>query len=514
MTDSKSKPVVLSESANELKKNIGKAVIQINSDILTLIEVYKKGKLSGTVLLSDKDAAVEDRVKTTSARLEETIKTLQSQPDYVKSEGLDKLIKLMSTTTETAHTLFDANSGFEFVSKDKVIETQELAESAVSEMKQKDQMIANTFNDLSKTLSTISISPEKACTVESELRYLSSYKQERYRKLEKMLKKHMQDHTDKLEKAWKDEKENLDYTGLKEIRFEFDQADRQVRNSINEWERRKYSDVLADHLTDMHDQLFQVYYEKYTKMADIKRQEAAVYRKKERELQEYKNEKKRSIPSWSKNVDYSKYKPDLLSWDKEHHLTSASSKFGQFVEMLKKEDRLVTFEQVQTRLGKQRDEIDIIKKIVELLDAINEETCYNKLSKAWDGITNFKKDKSESLNDFFSRFETMQYSLNLADDSYVELGPKATSEDKELMFARKIELNDKLKAVILLKSLRVDDHHLRDILSKVNFNQEPAAVYESTKIAIRDICGSQTSVGSQDVFYTKPWSSQASRSRS
>ena len=97
------------------------------------------------------------------------------------------------------------------------------------------------------------MSPEAACTVESELAYLSSYKQERYRKLEKMLKKHMKDHTEKLEKAWKDEQGSLDYTGLKEIRFEFDQADRQVRNSINEWERRKYSDVLADHLLDMYD---------------------------------------------------------------------------------------------------------------------------------------------------------------------------------------------------------------------------------------------------------------------
>ena len=51
--------------------------------------------------------------------------------------------------------------------------------------------------------------------------------------------------------------------------------------------------------------------------------------------------------------------------------------------MLKREDRLVTFEQVQTRLGRQRDDTDIIEKVIKLLDAINEETCYNKLSKVW-----------------------------------------------------------------------------------------------------------------------------------
>ena len=161
----------------------------------------------------------------------------------------------------------------------------------------------------------------------------------------------------------------------------------------------------------MHDQLFQVYYEKYTAMADEKRQEAAEQRKKEKELLDYKNEKRRSIPTWPKNVAYNKFKPDLLSWNKEHHLTSASSKFGQFLEMLKKEDRLVTFEQVQTRLGKQRDAHDIILKVVCLLDTINEETCFNKISASWDAIISFKKLEDETLNDFFSRFETIQFSF-------------------------------------------------------------------------------------------------------
>ena len=231
---------------------------------------------------------------------------------------------------------------------------------------------------------------------------------------------------------------------------------------------------------------------------------------------EYKNEKIRSIPSWPKNVEYSKFKPDLLSWNSEHHLTSASSKFGQLLEMLKREDRLVTFEQVQTRLGRQRDDSDIIIKVIKLLDAINEETCYNKLSKAWDCIVKFKKDDSESLNDFFSRFETMQYSLNLADDSFKEPDAGASLESKELMFSRKLELNDKLKAVILIKSLKVDDNYLRDILAKVDFNQEPQSVYENIKVAIRDICGSNHSDGPQSVLYTNPWhhSDSISRSRS
>ena len=159
--------------------------------------------------------------------------------------------------------------------------------------------------------------------------------------------------------------------------------------------------------------------------------------------------------------------------------------------MLKKEDRLITFEQVQTRLGRQRDDLDIIRKVVVLLDAINEDTCFNKLSKSWDAIMKFEKEKEESLNDFFSRFETIQYSLNLADDSFVEPDERMSNDVKEKMYNRKIELNDKLKSVILIRSLGLDENLHRDILAKVDFSKEPAVVYQETKVAIRDICGSQ-----------------------
>ena len=43
-----------------------------------------------------------------------------------------------------------------------------------------------------------------------------------------MLKKHMKEQTDKLDKAYKEEKDTLDYIGLKEMRFEFNQADKQI----------------------------------------------------------------------------------------------------------------------------------------------------------------------------------------------------------------------------------------------------------------------------------------------
>ena len=50
-----------------------------------------------------------------------------------------------------------------------------------------------------------------------------------------------------------------------------------------------------------------------------------------------------------------------------------------------------------------------------------------------------------------------------------------------LMMNRRIELSDKVKAVLLIKSIGVDEAHKRDILTKVDFNKEPNIVYESTK---------------------------------
>ena len=184
--------------------------------------------------------------------------------------------------------------------------------------------------------------------------------------------------------------------------------------------------------------------------------------------------------------------------------------------MLKKDGKIHLFEQIQARLGKSRNVNDIIEKIVTLLDEINEETTYNKISRSWDSIISCKKKTSESLNEFFSRFETLHFSMNLADDSYIEPTSKASLENKVVMLGRKLEINDKLKSVLLIKSLGVDGSYKRDILSKVNFDMDAKEVYESTKIAIRDICGQEEKFsGPEDkVLFNKPWSRSRSRSRS
>ena len=105
----------------------------------------------------------------------------------------------------------------------------------------------STFGDglgagISGALSALAIDPDVAKSIEAELAGISQYKQDRYKEIEKTLKKHMQDQTNKLEELWKKDKHNLDYTALKEIRFEFDQVDEQIRSMINDWneDERKY----------------------------------------------------------------------------------------------------------------------------------------------------------------------------------------------------------------------------------------------------------------------------------
>ena len=115
-----------------------------------------------------------------------------------------------------------------------------------------------------------------------------------------------------------------------------------------------------------------------------------------------------------------------------------------------------------------------MKKVIELLDSVNEETTYNKLLKSWKLISTFKRDPSKPLNEYFSEFETLHYSLNLADDTFKEIDRLSFKSEidyfkqKEKMSSRKMEMNDKLKSIQLLEGLNIDDSHKRDILSKID----------------------------------------------
>ena len=46
-------------------------------------------------------------------------------------------------------------------------------------------------------------------------------------------------------------KDVLDYQALKEIRTEFEATYKNLRNMVNEFDRRRISDLLSDHLMDI-----------------------------------------------------------------------------------------------------------------------------------------------------------------------------------------------------------------------------------------------------------------------
>ena len=64
---------------------------------------------------------------------------------------------------------------------------------------------------------------------------------------------------------------------------------------VNEWDKRKLSDKLSDHLMDRIDFMWDQYMNEFRRMDEEKRKEAAVQRKKNQEMEEYKREKSKIV---------------------------------------------------------------------------------------------------------------------------------------------------------------------------------------------------------------------------
>ena len=519
MKSAETSPSNLNRSAADLKKNIGRLILKLNSDVLDLIVEYRKVKHNGD--FSEKGKDLELSVTKKKVSLEKTLKMFESKPDFVKQEKLERFVSMVNTNISTAAKVLESKEEDNEVLLVEAQESAKEAKAVIADIEAEEEKIVN---DIAKLTANLSIAIESNSdiagdeTFNRELKSIGKYKADRYMKMRKDIETKMQRHHDDLKEKWEKEKDIIDHQALKDIRLDFEATHKKCRYMVSEWEKKKLSEILTDELVDIIDNKFDEYMASFQKMNDIKTTEAARLRKKSTELEEYKKEKRRAIPTWPKALPYSKFKPDLISWDEEHYLTSGSVKFGLLVEMLKSFDRISTFEQIQVRLGKQRNDKDIISQIVKLLDTINEETVYNKISSAWEEIVSFKKTEGQTLNEFFSKFETLQYSLNLADNSYTDFGSIVEGEDfqyykkREEMNSKRLELGDKLKSVILIKALGVDATYKRDILSKINFDKNPSEVYNDTKTAIRDICGKLKvqncdNGGSEhtEVNVVKPW---------
>lgn len=138
--------------------------------------------------------------------------------------------------------------------------------------------------------------------IEKELGYLDTYQATRVRKMKKEIEDKMDFHKEDLMTKWKEQKDFLDYQALKEIRYEFESTHKKMRFMVNEWDKRKLSDKLSDHLMDKIDFMWDQYMNEFRRMDEEKSKEAAVQRKKNQEMEEYKREKRRAIPSWPKSL--------------------------------------------------------------------------------------------------------------------------------------------------------------------------------------------------------------------
>ena len=508
------------KSSDQIKKNVGKIILQLNNDILEL----QNERIADTAAIG-----LKQNIESCQQVLVKSLLSLKEKPGFITNYQLGKLASLIETNIETIQTVL-RDGGVKEVNKKDIEKSKEEASRTIREGVTAEVILENeiplliakmvkSYDDKKTAFQEIALNKARETeeedidtAIEAELDGIDKYKSDRVKKMRKEIKEKMTYHKNDLLAKWSAQKEVLDYQASKEFRTDFEMTHRALRNMVNDWDRRKISDLLSDHLMDIIDKHFDEYMVEFRRMDEEKRMEAAYIRKRNVEIEEYRKEKRRNIPTWPKSMSYTKFKPDLLSWDKEHHLTSGSVKFGLLAEMLKCQDRITTYEQIQTRLGKERNDINIITKVVELLDGINEETVYNKLASAWEQILSIKRKKEESLNDFFSRFETLLYSLNLADDKYQDLEPMKEGRDlkyykeRENMMQNKVEMNDKLKAVHLLRALDIEESIRRDIISKVDFSKQPKDVFETVKTAIRDICGDgQTIKPEHQVMMMKPW---------
>ena len=86
--------------------------------------------------------------------------------------------------------------------------------------------------------------------IERELQALGKYQSDRFQHMMKEIMKRMSFHKSNLLVKWQEQHDILNYQALKEIRAEFEMTHKKCRHMVSEWDRRKLSDLLSDHLMD------------------------------------------------------------------------------------------------------------------------------------------------------------------------------------------------------------------------------------------------------------------------
>ena len=315
--------ITMTETPLNFKKRVGGAIFQLISDVLALQKGYKK--LKDGMNLSAVEVKLEQSVSDGVLVLEKELTVLEENEKYVKENSLEKYLVMLKTSIDTAHNVLDV--------KHFATETLRTLENMKKEAKLcLDVLKSDVENSLNNMNINCDAEKDEGLVWDDELKEeldnLNKHVKAKFLRIQSEIEKKMKDKMKILDTAWSDEKESLDYQALKDIRYEFDLSEKKLRSLIGDWDRRKHSELLTDYLEACLNKQYDHYIEKYSNVANEKRKEAAIRRKKEQEILEYKNEKKRPVPTWPEKVPYSKFKPDLLSWDLEHYLSSGASKFG------------------------------------------------------------------------------------------------------------------------------------------------------------------------------------------
>ena len=124
--------------------------------------------------------------------------------------------------------------------------------------------------------------------IENELKKVEKYQEARFRKIERAIVSKMKFLKDNLKEKWNEKQQDMDHAALKEFRSEFEVTHRHLNFMVSEWEKRKISNMLCDYLTDLIEEKMEDYMVEYRKMDEVKRVEAALLRKKNQNLEEYK----------------------------------------------------------------------------------------------------------------------------------------------------------------------------------------------------------------------------------
>ena len=151
MKSAETSPSNLNRSAADLKKNIGRLILKLNSDVLDLIVEYRKVKHNGD--FSEKGKDLELSVTKKKVSLEKTLKMFESKPDFVKQEKLERFVSMVNTNISTAAKVLESKEEDNEVLLVEAQESAKEAKAVIADIEAEEEKIVNDIDKLTADLS-------------------------------------------------------------------------------------------------------------------------------------------------------------------------------------------------------------------------------------------------------------------------------------------------------------------------------------------------------------------------